>query len=105
MVQARRCSGGKLEVKTSIAVWIGIAGGAWTVSTHPASCLSIAFQVNSKRMSGVLLRELVFAARVLSAAAIALGIGASFLATRFLKSMLFGIAPSDPATLSVAACR
>ena len=35
----------------------------------------------------------------LSAAAIALGVGASFLVARFVKSMLFGIAPSDPATL------
>jgi len=39
----------------------------------------------------------------LSAAAIALGMGASFLVTRFVKSMLFGIAPSDPATLWGAA--
>jgi predicted permease len=39
----------------------------------------------------------------LSAAAIALGVGASFLVTRFMKSMLFGIAPSDPATLWGAA--
>ena len=39
----------------------------------------------------------------LSAAAIALGLGASFLVTRFVKSMLFGIAPSDPATLWGAA--
>lgn len=38
-----------------------------------------------------------------SAAAIALGICASFLVTRFVKSMLFGIAPSDPATLWSAA--
>src|SRR5712691_10046694 len=39
----------------------------------------------------------------LSAAAIALGMSASFLVTRFVKSMLFGIAPSDPATLWGAA--
>jgi predicted permease len=39
----------------------------------------------------------------LSAAAIALGMGASFLVMRFVKSMLFGIAPSDPATLWGAA--
>jgi predicted permease len=39
----------------------------------------------------------------LSASAIALGVGASFLVTRFVKSMLFGIAPSDPATLWGAA--
>jgi predicted permease len=39
----------------------------------------------------------------LSAAAIALGVGASLLVTRFVKSMLFGIAPSDPATLWGAA--
>ena len=39
----------------------------------------------------------------LSAAAIAFGIGASLLVTRFVKSMLFGIAPSDPATLWGAA--
>jgi ABC-type antimicrobial peptide transport system permease subunit len=39
----------------------------------------------------------------LSAAAIALGVGASLLVTRFVKSMLFGIAPSDPPTLWGAA--
>jgi predicted permease len=39
----------------------------------------------------------------LSAAAIAFGIGVSLLVTRFAKSMLFGIAPSDPATLWGAA--
>ena len=39
----------------------------------------------------------------LSAAAIAIGIGASFAVTRFVKSMLFGITPSDPATLWGAA--
>jgi predicted permease len=35
----------------------------------------------------------------LSATAVALGVGVSLLVTRFVKSMLFGIAPSDPATL------
>ena len=35
----------------------------------------------------------------LSASAIALGVIASLLVTRFVKSMLFGIAPSDPAVL------
>ena len=39
----------------------------------------------------------------LSAAAIAIGIGASFAVTRFVKSMLFGITPSDPSTLWGAA--
>jgi predicted permease len=39
----------------------------------------------------------------LSAAAIALGISASFLLTRFVRSMLYGVAPSDPATLWGAA--
>jgi predicted permease len=39
----------------------------------------------------------------LSATAIALGVGASLLVTGLMKSMLFGIAPSDPVTLSVAA--
>ena len=39
----------------------------------------------------------------LSVAATALGVGASWLVTRFVKSMLFGIAPSDPATVWGAA--
>jgi len=39
----------------------------------------------------------------LSATAIALGVGVSWLVTGFIKSMLFGIAPSDPATLCGAA--
>jgi predicted permease len=36
---------------------------------------------------------------LLSTAAIAIGVMASLLVTRFVKSMLFGIAPSDPAVL------
>lgn len=39
---------------------------------------------------------------VLSVTAIAIGVVASLLVTRFVKSMLFGIAPSDPAVLLVA---
>jgi predicted permease len=39
----------------------------------------------------------------LSAAAIALGMSAALLVMRFVKSMLFGVAPSDPATLWGAA--
>ena len=39
----------------------------------------------------------------LAAAATALGIGASLAVTRFVKSMLFGIAPSDPLTVWGAA--
>jgi ABC-type antimicrobial peptide transport system permease subunit len=39
----------------------------------------------------------------LSVTAIALGVTASVLAMRFVKSMLFGIAPSDPAILTGAA--
>ena len=52
-----------------------------------------------RQILAMVLRE----ASSLSAAAIALGVGASFLVTRFVKSMLFGIAPSDPATLWGAA--
>ena len=39
---------------------------------------------------------------VLSATAIAIGVAASLLVTRFVKSMLFGIAPSDPVVLLAA---
>jgi ABC-type antimicrobial peptide transport system permease subunit len=46
----------------------------------------------------MVLRESV----ALSAAAIAVGVVASLLVTRFVKSMLFGIAPSDPAVLVIA---
>ena len=35
----------------------------------------------------------------LSAAAIAVGVATSMIVTRFLKSLLFGIAPSDPAVV------
>ncbi|MGH9140958.1 MAG: FtsX-like permease family protein [Vicinamibacterales bacterium] len=42
-------------------------------------------------------------ASALSAAAIAIGVGASFGVTRFVKSMLFGVTPSDPPTLWGAA--
>ena len=52
-----------------------------------------------RQIVAMVLRE----ASSLSAAAIALGVGASFLVTRFVKSMLFGIAPSDPTTLWGAA--
>jgi predicted permease len=52
---------------------------------------------------GQILAMVLREASSLSAAAIALGVVASFAATRFVKSMLFGIAPSDPATLWGAA--
>jgi predicted permease len=39
----------------------------------------------------------------LSVAAIAIGLGASLVVTRFVKSMLFGITPSDPLTVWAAA--
>ncbi len=52
-----------------------------------------------RQILAMVLRE----ASSLSAAAIALGVGASSLVTRFVKSMLFGIAPSDPATVWGAA--
>jgi predicted permease len=52
-----------------------------------------------RQILAMVLRE----ASSLSAAAIALGVAASLLAARFVKSMLFGIAPSDPATLCGAA--
>jgi ABC-type antimicrobial peptide transport system permease subunit len=46
-----------------------------------------------------MLNRVLVEAWSLSAAAIAVGMGASFVVTRFVKSMLFGIAPSDPPTL------
>jgi ABC-type antimicrobial peptide transport system permease subunit len=52
-----------------------------------------------RHILAMVLRE----ASTLSAAAIALGVGASLIVTPFVKSMLFGIAPSDPATLWGAA--
>jgi len=52
-----------------------------------------------RQILAMVLRE----ASSLSAVATALGVGASLLVTRFVKSMLFGIAPSDPATVWGAA--
>jgi predicted permease len=52
-----------------------------------------------RQILSMVLRE----ASSLSAAATALGVGASWLVTPFVKSMLFGIAPSDPATMWSAA--
>jgi predicted permease len=52
-----------------------------------------------RQVLAMVLREASF----LSAAAIALGAGASFLVARFVRSMLFGIASSDPITVSGAA--
>ena len=52
-----------------------------------------------RQISTMVLRE----AASLSVTAIALGMSASFLVTRFVKSMLFGVSPSDPATLWGAA--
>ena len=52
-----------------------------------------------RQILAMVLRE----ASSLSATAIALGAGASLLVTRFVKAMLFGIAPSDPATVWGAA--
>jgi predicted permease len=52
-----------------------------------------------RQILAMVLRE----ASSLSAAATALGVGASWLVTPYVKSMLFGIAPSDPATVWGAA--
>jgi predicted permease len=52
-----------------------------------------------QQVLNMVLRE----ASSLSAVAIAIGMGASVVLTRFVKSMLFGITPSDPATLWGAA--
>jgi predicted permease len=52
-----------------------------------------------RQILGMVLRESLS----LSASAIAVGLIASLLVTRYLKSMLFGIAPSDPAVLWGAA--
>ena len=52
-----------------------------------------------QQILAMVLRE----ASSLSGAAVALGVTASLVVARFLKSMLFGIAPSDPATLCVSA--
>lgn len=52
-----------------------------------------------RQILAMVLRE----ASSLSAASIALGVGASLLVARFAQSMLFGIAPSDPTTLWSAA--
>ena len=48
---------------------------------------------------GMVLRE----ASWLSAIGVAAGVGASFVLTRLVKSMLYGIAPYDPATVLSAA--
>jgi predicted permease len=52
-----------------------------------------------RQVLAMVLRE----ASWLSAAGVAIGVGASFLLSRLAKSMLFGIAPHDPATLWGAA--
>ena len=52
-----------------------------------------------RQVLAMVLRE----ASSLSAAAVAIGMAASFVVTRFVKSMLFGVAPSDPVTLWGAA--
>lgn len=52
-----------------------------------------------RQLLAMVLRE----ASWLSAMAVAIGVGTSLLCSRLLKSMLFGIAPDDPATLCAAA--
>ena len=52
-----------------------------------------------RQLLAMVLRE----ASWLSAMAVAIGVGTSLLLSRLLKSMLFGIAPDDPATLCGAA--
>jgi predicted permease len=52
-----------------------------------------------RQILAMVLRE----ASSLSVAAIAIGVGVSIVAARFVRSMLFGIAPSDPVTLWGAA--
>ena len=58
--------------------------------------IRMALGANPQQILAMVLRE----SSSLSAAAIALGVVASLLVTRFVRSMLFGIAPSDPAVLA-----
>jgi ABC-type antimicrobial peptide transport system permease subunit len=55
----------------------------------------LALGVDSRQFLATVFRE----ASLLSAVGIVSGVGASFLVTQLVKSMLYGIAPYDPVTL------
>jgi predicted permease len=73
---------------------------AWSVAQRTR-------EIGIRMAIGAIPRQILFMVLresfALSAAAIAIGVMVSLLATRFVKSMLFGIAPSDPAVLMGAA--
>ena len=54
-------------------------------------------------MAWVPCREVLGEASWMSAAGIAIGLGAAFVLARFVRSMLYGVTASDPVTLSGAA--
>jgi predicted permease len=80
---------------------VGIYGVmAYSVSQRTREIgIRMALGAIPRQILTMVLRE----ASSLSVVAVAAGVGASVLAARFVKSMLFGIAPSDPVTLWSAA--
>ena len=73
---------------------------SWRISrAHNEIGIRLALGAVPRQVLAMVLRE----ASWLSAAGVAIGVGASLLLSRLARSMLFGIAPHDPATLWGAA--
>jgi predicted permease len=92
-----------LELASFIALLIG-AVGLYGTMTYVVGLRrkELAVRVALGATAGALRRSVVREAAATSAVGIVIGLGAAILLMRFLTSMLFGVAPDDPVTLSAA---
>jgi ABC-type antimicrobial peptide transport system permease subunit len=92
---------GAFGVLALVLACIGIYGiMAYTVARRTNEIgIRIALGAQSGQVLGMVLRE----ASWLAVLGIAIGLGCALWLTRFLSSMLYGLKPSDPATLIFAA--
>jgi ABC-type antimicrobial peptide transport system permease subunit len=80
-------------VLASVGIY-GVMAYSVAQRTHEIG-IRLALGASPRQVLAMVLSE----ASWLSAAGVAAGVGASFLLSRIVKSMLYGIAPYDPATL------
>ena len=89
-----------LELASLAALVLG-AVGLYGVVSYMVSLRTreLAVRIALGARQGVLQRQVIGQAVGLAALGIALGCGAALFVTRFLRALLFGVAPTDPPTL------
>ncbi|HEX5435794.1 MAG TPA: FtsX-like permease family protein, partial [Gemmatimonadaceae bacterium] len=93
-----------LEIASVAALLIG-AVGLYGVVSYMVSLRAhdMAVRIALGAQPAVLRRQVLRQAVAVAAVGIVLGLGAAVMVTRFLSALLFGVAPTDPATLFGAA--